>query len=81
MEISLIFGYISISLVLSMIVFYTYFEKIKKICLTIRDLPLNSNTSIKSKKIRQYGLDEDIRHFGVAEVNETDILLSEYDMV
>ena len=81
MEMSLIFSYLSISLVLTMIVFYTFFEKIKKICLTIRNSPINNVTVIRSNKIRQYGLDEDIRHSRVAEVNETDILLSEYDMV
>ena len=81
MEMSLIFSYISISLVLSMIVFYTYFEKIKKICLTIRNSPINNLTVIRSNKIRQYGMDEEIRNYGVTEDNETDILLNEYDMV
>ena len=50
MEMSLIFSYLSISLVLTMIVFYTFFEKIKKICLTIRNSPIN-NLTVKVLRI------------------------------
>ena len=55
-----------------MIIFYIFFEHIKKFCLKVRKSPIHTVTIIRSNKIKKYGIAED---------NETDKLIDEYDFV
>ena len=72
MEIGLLLSYIAISFVFLMIIFYIFFEHIKKFCLKVKKSPIHTVTIIRSNKIKKYGIAED---------NETDKLIDEYDFV
>lgn len=72
MDLGIIICLVVIILLFSMILFYLLFDLIKKMCLKKKKSPIHTVTIIRSNKIKKYGIAED---------NETDKLIDEYDFV